>query len=350
MRASLRAALPPLVLGGPTASGKSALAADLAAAVGGAVVSADSRQAYRGMAVGSAQPGPGILCRAPHHLIGFLSPRAAYGAGEYGADARRVLAALSARGIPAVLCGGTGFWLRAAVRGVPPEGTARPPLAVRRRRRAALAARWSREGPEACHAELARVDPALAVRVHPRDRQRVLRGLEHHAERDGPLSASWRPAAPALPDAVLVRLELAPAELDRRITRRLETMLSAGLVDEARALRARYGDAPPAALSALGYQELFAALRGERSLDDALEAVRLRTRRYAKRQRTWFRRQDGYEPVAADERALPRILARWAAALEASPTGALRGGAGSTGAPGAVTGVPVSSTSAGAAA
>jgi tRNA dimethylallyltransferase len=302
------------VIGGPTASGKSALAAEIAAAVGGAVVSADSRQAYRGLAIGSAQPGAELLRAAPHHLLAFLSPRAAYGAGDYGADARRVVAALAARGVPAVLCGGTGLWLRAAVHGSPPdEGGARPPLAARRRRRAGLAERWSREGALALHAELARVDPRLAARLHPADRQRVLRGLEYHAERGAPLSASWRASAAGLAGAVLVRLELPTPELDRRIAARLEAMLSAGFLDEARRLRARYGDDPPPALTALGYRELFEALRGERSPDGALEAVRVRTRRYAKRQRTWFRRQDGYEPVPADGRAASTILERWRA-------------------------------------
>jgi tRNA dimethylallyltransferase len=324
VRATERAALPPLVIGGPTASGKSGVAAELAASAGGAVLCADSRQVVRGLAVGSAQPGAELLRRAPHHLFAFLSPRAAYGAGEYGADARRVLAALAARGAPAVLCGGTGLWLRAAVLGTPPdEGAARPPLAVRRRRREELAARWAREGPQALHAELGRVDPRLAARLHPGDRQRVLRGLEYHAERGRPLSGSWGATAPAVP-ALRVRLEVPAAELDRRIAARLEAMLAAGLLDEARRLRARYGDDPPAALTAVGYRELFAALRGERSLDDALEDVRLRTRRYAKRQRTWFRRQDAYEPVPGDERAASAILDRWRSTAGAAAVASLR--------------------------
>ena len=306
-----------LVLGGPTASGKSELAAELAAAVGGAVVSADSRQVFRGLEIGTAQPGAELRGRAPHYLVGFLSPGARYSAGRYGRDARRVLRALLARGIPAVLCGGTGLYLRAALEGVlggaeereddPAAAAARP--AVRRE----LLVRWRAQGPRALHADLARVDPALAARLHPRDRQRVLRGLEYWTLHGAPLSAARAAAARrgGTGGALRLWLDVAPAELERRIAERLEAMLGAGLLDEARALLARYGADPPASLEAVGYAELFAHLRGELTLPDALEAVRRRTRLYAKRQRTWFRHQDGYLPVAAGPEALPLLLRRW---------------------------------------
>lgn len=329
-----------LVLAGPTATGKSELAAELARVVGGEVVSADSRQVYRGLEVGTAQPDARLRARVPHRLVGFLSPAARYTAGDYGADARRVLAALAARGRPAVLCGGTGLYLRAVLEGAPGPGLERgpdlangrpPAAAARRERRTALASRWVTEGAQALHAELAKIDPALAVRVHPRDRQRVLRGLEFHAAQGRALSTAWRTQRVAAvrrtrgageesrggaARAHRFRLEVTAEELDRRIARRLETMLERGLLDEARALFARYGAEPPVSLSAVGYPELFAHFRGEVDLAGALERIRRRTRQYAKRQRTWFRNQDGYVPVAADERAFAVVLAAWREAAD----------------------------------
>ena len=310
-----------LVLGGPTATGKSALAAELARAVGGAVVSADSRQVYRGLEVATAQPDTQLRARAPHHLVGFLSPAAAYGAGEYGLDARRVLAALRRSGAPAVLCGGTGLYLRAAVEGHPAAATngrsSRDPATVRRARRAALSRRWVLEGPDALHAELATVDPSLAARLHPRDRQRVLRGLEFHREHGRPLSQTWRaPAAAGTAEGkastpLRYRLELPVAEIERRIASRLDEMVRQGLLAEARALFERYGAEPPPSLNAVGYLDLFAHFRGESDLDSALARIRLRTRQYAKRQSTWFRNQDGYVAVPAGEDAFPILLAAW---------------------------------------
>jgi tRNA dimethylallyltransferase len=310
-----------LVLGGPTASGKSELAAAMAGAVGGVVVSADSRQVYRGLEIGTSQPDGRLRALAPHYLVGFLSPAASYSAGEYGADARRVLAALRGRGIPAVLCGGTGLYLRAAVEGVPghAEGDAAPEAEKQSRlaRRAALAGRWTAEGAEALHGELARADARLAARLHPRDRQRVLRGLEFHAAHGRPLSATWRARAPGggserrTPGPLRYRLELPARDLERRIHARLAAMLRQGLLEEVRALFERYGADPPGSLNAVGYPELFDHFRGKVDLDGALERIRLRSRQYAKRQRTWFHNQDGYAPVAAGEETFSALLAAW---------------------------------------
>ncbi|MBA2565621.1 MAG: tRNA (adenosine(37)-N6)-dimethylallyltransferase MiaA [Gemmatimonadetes bacterium] len=310
------------MVGGATATGKSEVAAELAAELGGVVISADSRQVYRGLEIGTAQPHARLRELAPHRLVGFLSPAASYSAGQYGDDARRVLAILAAAGRPAVLCGGTGLYIRAALRGL--AGPHAPPR-ERRNRREALARRWAVEGAEAMHAELARVDPGLATRIHSHDRQRVLRGLEFYAEHAMPLSAAWREAgfsateerprgngvAPAPIASLRYRLELSGAELDRRIAERLAVMLREGLVEEARALRARYGDDTPRSLEAVGYAELFAHFRGEVRLDEALERIRVRTRRYAKRQRTWFRNQDDYAPVPAERCACSAILSAW---------------------------------------
>jgi tRNA dimethylallyltransferase len=336
-----------LVLGGPTGTGKSELAAALASAIGGAVVSADSRQVYRGLEIGTAQPDAHQRARAPHFLVGFLSPAAEYSAGRYGDDARRTVASLRARGIPVVLCGGTGLYLRSALGGLFRElepgpssrdaaaGIRAGPIgegAYRRGRRAALVRRWGREGADALHAELALVDPALASRLHPGDRQRVLRGLSFHAESGRPLSRAWSGDAVAgasmqecVPGAsretppigepgagaLRFRLELPIRELEQRIRARLEGMLRAGLVGEARALQERYGDDPPASLNAVGYPELFRHFRGGVSLDEALGRILLRTRQYAKRQRTWFRHQDDYRGLPAGEGALDLLRHAW---------------------------------------
>jgi tRNA dimethylallyltransferase len=335
-----------IVLGGPTASGKSALAAALAGAIGGAVVSADSRQVYRGMEIGSAQPGRDQLEQAPHYLVGFLPPTAHYSAGMYGEDARKVITALARRGIPVVLCGGTGLYIRAALTGVPGGGLnggsrigesrlnhdrAREAQEDRLRRRAALARRWNTEGAQAMHAALASVDPALASRLHPRDRQRVLRGLEFHETHGQPLSETWnaplsgserslergRPEARAV--ASRFRLEIPVADLERAIEERLRRMLEQGFVEEARALFELYGNDPPGSLNAVGYPELFAHFRGEIALDEALAKVRLRTQQYAKRQRTWFRNQDDYLPLRAGDEALPALLAALSATTRETP-------------------------------
>ncbi|MFN2433497.1 MAG: tRNA (adenosine(37)-N6)-dimethylallyltransferase MiaA [Gemmatimonadota bacterium] len=306
-----------LVLAGPTAAGKTELAARLAEAVGGAVVSADARQVFRGLSVGTAQPDAATRARAPHFLVGFLSPAAEYSAGLFGEDARRVLAALRARGVPTVVCGGTGLYLRALLEGAPGPGGGLPPHVdppeLRRRRRAVLAARWREEGPQALHAELAGLDPLLGARLHPIDRQRVLRALEFREEHGVPLSGVWKRPRPAAPGSgpLRFRLEVPVAELERRITVRLESMLESGWVEEARALFERFGGAGTRALDALGYPELFAVFRGERTLPEALEVTRLRTRRYAKRQRTWFRNQDGFTPVPDEGDAFERLLAAW---------------------------------------
>jgi tRNA dimethylallyltransferase len=327
-----------LILGGATATGKSSLAADLARAVGGAVVSADSRQVYRGLEIGTAQPDERLRALAPHFLIGFLSPAADYSAGRYGADARRVTAALRRRGLPVVLCGGTGLYLRAALGGLFRERARRigaravpgsgPLEAVgesvaRGERRAALARRWEREGPAALHAELSRIDPPLAHRVQTRDRQRVLRGLAFHAETGERLSASWVPqraegrcpSEAAEPDgsrgALRFALTLPVRVLESRIRERLERMLETGLLEEGRSLHGRYAERPPTSLTAVGYPELFRYFEGEASLEEARGRMLVRTRQYAKRQRTWFRNQDGYRSLSAGEEALAIMLDAW---------------------------------------
>jgi tRNA dimethylallyltransferase len=254
-----------------------------------------------------------------------------------------VITALRGRGAPVVLTGGTGLYLRAALGGLfgepepdapPHEASAAELTGTRRLVRSTLARRWEAEGAEALHAELARVDPGLARALHPRDRQRVLRGLEFHAASGRPLSVARRTAtssrsvalekpapradraaAPAPRGEALralrIRLELDPEANDLRIARRVERMLEAGLLEEGRALLDRYGGALPPGSSALGYPEVLRHLRGELSLDEGLRGIVTRTRQYAKRQRTWFRHQDAYEPVPAGERAFFHILAAW---------------------------------------
>jgi tRNA dimethylallyltransferase len=184
---------------------------------------------------------------------------------------------------------------------------------ARGERRAALARRWEREGPAALHAELSRIDPPLAHRVQTRDRQRVLRGLAFHAETGERLSASWVPqraegrcpSEAAEPDgsrgALRFALTLPVRVLESRIRERLERMLETGLLEEGRSLHGRYAERPPTSLTAVGYPELFRYFEGEASLEEARGRMLVRTRQYAKRQRTWFRNQDGYRSLSAGE-------------------------------------------------
>lgn len=276
-----------LAVVGPTATGKSALAVRLAERLDGEVVSMDSRQAYRGMEVGTAAPGPELRERVPHHGVAFLDPDERYGAGAFARRARLWIAGIRERGRVPVLAGGTGLFLRALTDPVFDE----PPLDSERRRRleerlAALEEdelrRWAR-----------RLDPALADELDALDPQRCGRTLELALLAGRPLSW-WKehgsPEAPPLPTLDVV-LELDPGAHRERIRRRAGRLLREGWIEEVRRLlEAGHGLGDPP-LSALGYAEAAAVLEGETSLEEATDRIAARTWQYARRQRTWFRHQ-----------------------------------------------------------
>lgn len=274
---------------GPTATGKTALALELAAALGGEIVSADSRQVYRGLDIGTAKPSAAERARVPHHCLDLAEPEESYDAARFRAAGSAALHGVQARGRAAIVAGGTGLWLRVLLRGL----CAAPPRAPALR--AALRALAARCGVPELHRHLLLLDPLAAARIHPHDGVRLERALEV-AFASGRRLSDWQAAhgfAEAPYDALVIGLDVPPAELERRIAARAEGMVRAGFADEVRALRTRgVPDAAPAWAS-VGYRELRAHVDGACDLDAALGALVTATRRFAKRQRTWFRAEPG---------------------------------------------------------
>jgi len=270
---------------GPTASGKTELALALAECVGGEIVSADSRQVYRGLDVGTAKPTRAERAHVRHHCLDLADPDDRFDVARFRAAAGAAIADAHGRGRPVVVAGGTGLWVRALLGGLCAAPPASPAL------RAALAGDGERDGSPALHARLAAVDPIAAARIAPHDRVRVLRALEVALATGRPLSA-WQAEhrfADAPYDALVVGLAWPVDALAARIRARAEAMVADGFVDEAARL-ARRGFGPEApAMRAVGYREMLACARGTLSLEAATDATVLATRRFAKRQRTWFR-------------------------------------------------------------
>lgn len=286
-----------ICLAGPTGSGKTALALFLARRLGGEIVNADSRQVYADLPVVTAQPLPEELAAAPHHLYGFLDCRARISAGQWCELAMEQCKAIVARGNVPILVGGTGFYFEALLHGLAP--VPQIPAYIREE----IAARMQTEGPAALHAELCRVDPVYAARVHPNDRQRVCRALEIHAASGRPFS--WWHAQgrmqPAASGPLLV-LNSPLAWLEPRLDARIGQMLAAGAVEEARKARCIYGDSGIPAFNGIGVAELMAFLSGRMDMDACRRAWLAATRAYAKRQITWFRGRRGAVWIDPDNR------------------------------------------------
>jgi tRNA dimethylallyltransferase len=297
---------PPIVIGGPTASGKSALALALAERLGGELVCADSRQVYAGMAIAAAGPTDEERRRAPHHLYGEVDPAATMTAGAWASRADALIAAIGARGRVPLLVGGTGLYLRAWRVGLEEPGDG----AVRAR----LEDEADRHGIDALHARLGRVDAKAAAAIAPTDRMRIVRALEIFEVSGRPRGAVDLSARPPRPIAAQARWLLvdAPLEvLEPRIRARAEQMFAAGIVDEARALRERLAGVETAArlLETLGVKEALAVADGALGLEEAITRTSLRTRQYARRQRTWFKKEAFWQ----------RLDTAWIAAGLAAP-------------------------------
>ena len=285
------------VIFGPTASGKTRLAATLARRHNGEVVSADSMQIYRGMEIGTAKPTEQEMLGIPHHLLGFLSPDRPFSVAEYVAMARDCIAEIAARGRLPVLAGGTGLYLRALLQNLSFSIEEADPAL-----REALQKRAQEEGPEALFQELRQVDPETASRLHPNDLKRVIRALELYRKTGRTMAEQNRQsrAAPSLYQAGKIGLAYTDrALLYRRIDRRVDEMFARGLLEEARVLLS--GDCGPTAVQAIGYKELVPYFSGAVSLEEAKENIKRETRRYAKRQMTWLRREEGLHWLAVDQ-------------------------------------------------
>jgi tRNA dimethylallyltransferase len=276
---------PPLIaLAGSTASGKHAVALPLAESLGAEIVSVDSMKVYRGMDIGTAKPPAAALARVPHHLIDILDPWESYSAARFVEDAERVIAEIRARGRRPLLVGGTILYLKALLHGLFRGPSADPAL------RAELAATARARGPEALHAELARVDPAAAVKLHPRDERRVTRALEVFRKTGVPISrlqTSFR-SPPAEP-CVVAALRWERPVLVRRVEERVDRMLAEGLVEEVRRLLAHPKGMSREALQGHGYKELVPHIEGRETLAQGREATIRNTKLYTRKQMTWLR-------------------------------------------------------------
>ena len=282
---------PLLIVAGPTASGKTALALALAQQFSGEIVSCDSVAVYRGMEIGTAKPTLAERASVPHHLIDVFPPDAPCTAGDYSRLAREAIRGIAKRDRLPIVCGGTGLYLRALVDGLFPAPPRHEPLRVRLRNLAQL------RGPAHLHRILARLDPAAARLIHANDAPKLIRAIEVTLAARQPITRQWQqqPHDP-LTGFRILRLGLNPprAELYARINRRAAQMFNpptqgGGLVEETAHLLAQYGpDCRP--LTSLGYAQAAALLRGELTGDQAIAAAQQGHRNYAKRQLTWFRK------------------------------------------------------------
>lgn len=327
---------PLLVVAGPTASGKTALALHLAEHLGGEIVSCDSVCVYRGLEIGAAKPTAAERARVPHHLLDVVSPDQPFTAGDYARLAREAIRGITSRGRLPIVTGGTGLYLRALLEGLSPAPPRNPALRENLRRRAVERRGGqgssgdtdsARTSPARLHRILARFDPVAAGRIHPNDTPKLIRAIE--------VTLAARPVAGGSPIPMtqqwyeggrdpltgfrVVRIGLAPprAELYDRINRRAAGMFERGLVEETRLLVEQFGD-ECRPLASLGYAEAVGVLRGELTLDAAVAQAQQGHRNYAKRQLTWFRKDTAMQwlPGAGSDPEIQRqaaeLVAAWA--------------------------------------
>jgi tRNA dimethylallyltransferase len=293
-----------VLVAGPTAAGKSALALALAEELGGSIVNADSMQVYRDLRVITARPTPAEEGRVPHYLYGHVDVAESYSVGRWSLDARAALAQVGCAGRLPIIVGGTGLYFKVLTQGL----AAVPPIPAHIR--ATVRTRLATEGPAPLYAELAERDPDVVRRVMPGDRARVTRALEVVLATGRSLSEWHREGIRPVLDArgaLKIFLEVERAELYRRIDARFAAMLAAGAVEEVRELAGRGLDPSLPAMKAHGVPALIRHLRGELTLAEAAEEAKRDTRRYTRRQATWFRHQLPDWTWVAPESALAEI-------------------------------------------
>ncbi len=278
--------LPLVVLAGPTASGKSALALEIASVYGAEIVSCDSVAIYRGLDIGSAKPSLAEQARVPHHCLDLLNPDEAANAGDYSRVAREAIRGIAARGKLPLVAGGTGLYLSALLYGLAPAPPRNEQLRQRLRRIA------DRGGTDRLHRLLQRLDPAAATAIHPNDVPKVIRSLEVTLLARQPQTQQWSVGREPLAGFRVLQIGLAPPRdrLYERINERAKAMFSRGLLEETADAYEAYGEGARA-LGSLGYAQALAVLEGSQLLAEAIAEAQQGHRNYAKRQLTWFRRE-----------------------------------------------------------
>lgn len=304
--------IPILIIAGPTASGKSKLAVELARKLDGEIISADSRQIYKGLDAGTAKPSKQELARVRHHLIDIINPVEKYNAGRFARDAASVIEKLVDKRKTPVVCGGTGFYIQALVRPFFSE----PESSDLRKEKVRLRLKEMREkiGAEALYQELARLDPESAARLHSNDFQRVSRALELYylsGRTMTRLLSEPQAGSPYAPCTVL--LDPQTEQLKEAIRFRSKKMLDSGWPEEVSALLAS-GVSPDApGLQSLGYKEVIDLVKGNISREETLERIIRKTWQYARRQRTWFKARPAELNVEPKDIAPGKIISLWGA-------------------------------------
>ena len=281
---------PLYIIAGPTAAGKSALAVALAKKINGEVISGDSMQVYRGMDIGTAKITPEEMEGVPHHLIDCVEPWEEWNVAKFVELAREAIEDIASRGRVPIVAGGTGFYLHALAYGAEFE----PEETASECRRALEARAETEEGRAGLYDQLVAVDPAAAEAIHPNNIKRVIRALEYHLQTGGLISEHNKKlrAKESPYDLHFYVLNMDRARLYERIDRRVDLMIESGLVEEVRGLRAKGCDRSLVSMQGLGYKEIIAYLEGEISLEEAVRVLKRDTRHFAKRQLTWFRREE----------------------------------------------------------
>lgn len=286
-----------LAIVGPTASGKTSLALEVARILPCEIVSADSRQVYAGMAIGTAQPSPSELAEVVHHFVGDRSPADPFDAGKFGALGREAIDGVFRRGRVPLVVGGSGLYLRSLLTGLFEGPSAAEEL------RAELGERLRSSGAEALLGDLRAVDPETAARLHPGNARRIIRALEVHALSGKPISELHR-SKPDIPFGVVrVGLNWQRARLYERIDARVIGMVNEGLVEEARRLLEAGHSPDLRSLQTVGYREAFDHLSGRIGREEMIALIQMNTRRFAKRQLTWFRAEPGIRWFDVDRAA-----------------------------------------------
>lgn len=276
-----------LVIVGPTGVGKTALSLSLAEKINAEIISADSRQIFRHMNICTAKPTPDELARVPHHFIDTIDPDKYYNAGQFGIDGRETIHRIWSRQKEVIVVGGSGMYIRALIDGFIAEGEKDESV------RAGIRERIKRHGLESVYRELEQLDPAAAARIHPNDAKRIERAIEVYELTGRPISEKHSEQATNFDfTPLMIGLTCERAELYRRIELRADEMIRRGVIEETRRLLAMGYSPELTSMESLGYREIVAHLQGEISYDRMVELFKQGSRNYAKRQLTWFKRDE----------------------------------------------------------